>query len=162
MQMPREASQSWATSPGSRRSMLGNRRRDTRPELAVRKILHGRGMRYRVDFSPLSDRRRADIVFTRVRVAVFIDGCFWHSCPTHASIPKSNQDYWIPKLLRNVERDRETDSFLVAADWQVLRFWEHDQPSLVADAIWTEVQSARRSPGDVRDSVRARLAHGQR
>lgn len=86
---------SWASSEGTRLSMLGNRRRDTGPELAVRKLLHAGGLRYRVDVAPTTNRRRrADIVFTRQRVAVFIDGCFWHGCPEHRSIPKANAEYW--------------------------------------------------------------------
>ncbi|TPW75736.1 very short patch repair endonuclease [Schumannella soli] len=116
--------------------MLANRRRDTSPELAVRRLLHARGFRYRVDFRlqpPL--RTRADIVFTRARVAVFIDGCFWHGCPDHATAPKRNSDYWIPKLARNVERDRETDAALATAHWTVLRYWEHQPADEVAIQI---------------------------
>lgn len=117
--------------------MLSNTRRDTGTELAVRRLLHARGLRYRVDFAPLasSARRRADVVFTRARVAVFIDGCFWHSCPVHATTPKRNANYWGPKLARNVERDRETTIVLEAAGWTVLRFWEHEEPAEVASSI---------------------------
>lgn len=115
--------------------MQSNRGRDTKPELAVRRLLHRAGYRYRVDFAPLRDRRRADIVFTRRNLAVFIDGCFWHGCPQHASLPKSNVDYWLPKLARNVERDREADRDFRDAGWTVLRFWEHDDPEAVATAI---------------------------
>ncbi|GAA4193332.1 hypothetical protein GCM10022219_15000 [Microbacterium oryzae] len=93
------------------------------------------GYRYRVDFAPLGGRRRADIVFTRQRTAIFIDGCFWHSCPIHGTKPRRNADYWRPKLRRNVERDRETDKLLRDAGWAVLRFWEHEPPKLVAEAI---------------------------
>jgi DNA mismatch endonuclease (patch repair protein) len=115
--------------------MQANRRRDTLPELAVRRLLHADGLRYRVDFAPFDRRRRADIVFTRKRVAVFIDGCFWHGCPVHSAQPKANTDYWGPKLDRNVERDRETTASLEARGWTVLRFWEHDPPDRVAAAI---------------------------
>jgi DNA mismatch endonuclease (patch repair protein) len=115
--------------------MLANRGRDTAPELAVRRLLHRSGLRFRVDFAPLGGRRRADIVFTRRRVAVFIDGCFWHGCPEHATLPKSNADYWLPKLRRNSERDREVDAVLGDAGWVVLRFWEHEAPETVAAAI---------------------------
>lgn len=115
--------------------MRSNRGRDTNPELAVRRILHSTGHRYRVDFAPLGGRRRADIVFTRQRIAIFIDGCFWHSCPVHGTKPRQNADYWNPKLRRNVERDRETDKLLRDAGWAVLRFWEHEPPELVAEAI---------------------------
>lgn len=126
---------SWASTDGSRRSMKSNRRRDTKPELAIRTILHASGLRYRVDFAPLGGRRRADIVFTRAKLAVFIDGCFWHGCPLHATHPKRNSDYWLPKLQRNIERDRETDQQLTLAGWTVLRVWEHEAPSEAADQI---------------------------
>lgn len=127
---------SWATSDGSRSTMRANRRRDTAPELAVRRLLHGRGLRYRVDFQPVDTvRSRADIVFTRAKQAVFIDGCFWHSCPMHATSPKLSSEYWSSKLQGNVERDRRTDAALIAAGWRVSRFWEHESPAEVADAI---------------------------
>lgn len=126
---------SWASSEGSRRSMRSNRGRDTKPEIAVRRLLHAAGLRYRVDFAPLGGRRRADIVFTRKRIAVFIDGCFWHGCPEHLTLPKHNSEYWLPKLQRNIERDRETDAALEAAGWMVLRFWEHEAPTTVARRV---------------------------
>lgn len=126
---------SWASTEGSRRSMQANQRRDTRPELAVRHLLHAAGLRYRVDFAPLGGRRRADIVFTRRRIAVFIDGCFWHGCPAHATLPKRNSGYWLPKLRRNIERDRETDEVLRLAGWCVLRFWEHEAPEVVVESV---------------------------
>lgn len=124
------AGASWASSPGVANSMRGNRRRDTGPELAVRRLLHAQGYRYRVDYAPGSNkRRRADIVFTRWRLAVFIDGCFWHGCPEHSNIPGTHREYWQPKLARNIERDRETTAMLQAEGWQVLRIWEHTEPS---------------------------------
>lgn len=123
------AAGSWASTPGVARSMRSNRRRDTRPELAIRRLLHARGLRYRVDMAPWSNkRRRADIVFARQRLAVFIDGCFWHGCPEHATTPATNTDYWQPKLARNIERDRETDAMAQAEGWKVLRIWEHVPP----------------------------------
>lgn len=115
--------------------MQANRGRDTAPELAVRRLLHAAGYRYRVDFAPLGGRRRADIVFTRLRIAVFIDGCYWHGCPEHATLPKRHAEYWLPKLARNIERDRETDDLLSAAGWSILRYWEHDDANDVARAI---------------------------
>lgn len=123
--------------------MIANRGRDTIPELAIRRRLHAAGLRYRVNFAPLGGRFRADIVFPRCRIAVFIDGCFWHGCPEHATLPKQNSDYWLPKLRRNIERDRETTSRLEATGWTVLRFWEHEDPNIVADAIATAVRQAR-------------------
>lgn len=133
---------SWASSEGTRKSMLANKRRDTSTEMAVRRALHSRGLRYRVDYAPIPGlRRRADIVFTRARIAVFIDGCFWHGCPVHGTTPKRNADYWGPKLAANVERDRDTDRRLEAAGWHVLRFWEHEDPVYVADRVELAVRS---------------------
>jgi len=135
---------SWASSEGTRKSMLANKRRDTSTELAVRRALHSRCLRYRVDYAPLSGlRRRADIVFTRARIAVFLDGCFWHGCPVHGTTPKRNADYWAPKLAANVARDRDTDRQLEGAGWLVLRFWEHEAPNEVADHIEIAVRAHR-------------------
>lgn len=137
---------SWASSEASRRTMVSNRRRDTKPEMRVRRILHAEGMRYRVDARATgATRSRADIVFTRRRIAVFIDGCFWHRCPIHGTAPKANAAYWRPKLDRNVERDSEVTAALTAAGWTVLRFWEHEDPAEVARSIiasWLAVDGA--------------------
>lgn len=117
---------SWASSAANRRSMLGNRARDTAPELALRSLVHAAGLRYRVAAKPLAGMRRtADMVFRPVRVAVFVDGCFWHGCEQHFVPPKTNPDYWREKIGGNMRRDRETDARLADADWLVLRFWEH-------------------------------------
>ncbi|WP_282595077.1 very short patch repair endonuclease [Naasia sp. SYSU D00057] len=134
---------SWASTPGARRSMQANRGRDTTPELRVRKLLHAAGARYRVDLAPLGGRRRADIVFSRRRIAVYIDGCFWHGCPQHATYPRTNSDYWLPKLKRNVERDRETDSQLRQAGWTVLRYWEHEAPEQIVRSILERIERDR-------------------
>lgn len=116
--------------------MLANRHRDTTTELAVRRELFSRGLRYRVDFPPVPGlRRRADIAFTRLRVAIFIDGCFWHGCPIHATSPKSNRDYWAPRLAANAARDRDTNQQLHGAGWSVLRFWENEDPGDVSSEI---------------------------
>jgi DNA mismatch endonuclease (patch repair protein) len=119
------------------------RRRDTAPEVAIRREAHRRGLRYRVD-TPVAGlpRRRPDVVFTRQRVAVFVDGCFWHSCPVHATVPKSNRDWWVAKLERNVVRDRETDERLRVLGWTVLRFWEHEDPIAAVDVIERVVRPA--------------------
>jgi len=128
--------ESWASSPAVRATMQGNRRRDTLPEMAVRRLIHARGMRYRVDARPLASlNRRADLVFVGPKVALFIDGCFWHGCPEHSSIPKTNSDYWAPKIARNVERDKDTTEKLEAAGWRVLRAWEHEEARSVADRV---------------------------
>lgn len=116
--------------------MQGNRSRDTSPELAVRRLLHAAGLRYRVDQRPEpSLRRTADIVFTRQRIAVFIDGCYWHACPTHGTTARSNATYWSEKLARNVARDADTTTELRDAGWTVLRFWEHEEPADVAATV---------------------------
>lgn len=129
------------SSEHARRTMKANRRRDTSIELAVRSRLHRSGARYRVDFAPdpTNLRRRADIVFTRTKVAVFIDGCFWHGCPDHFVPPKANAEYWSPKIARNRERDVETTIHLEKLGWTVLRFWEHEDPDYVVSAILAEI-----------------------
>ncbi|REJ05126.1 very short patch repair endonuclease [Microbacterium bovistercoris] len=112
---------------GRRRNMQANRRRDTGPELALRSALHAAGYRYRCDFriDLPGGRVRPDIVFTRRKLAVFVDGCFWHSCPLHGSQPRVNQSYWSPKLARNAERDRTNTRLLEESGWTVIRIWEH-------------------------------------
>lgn len=123
--------------------MQGNRSRDTAPELAVRRLVHAMGLRYRVDARPLPTlRRKADLVFTRRRVAVFIDGCFWHGCPQHHRQPTANSDYWAAKVARNRARDAATDEALTAAGWTVLRFWAHQPPAVVADAVRAAVTAS--------------------
>jgi len=113
----------------------------------VRREVWRRGLRYRVDAPPLRDlRRRADLVFSRAKVAVYIDGCFWHSCPEHGTLPKSNHDWWREKLESNVRRDRETNETLRAAGWSVIRVWEHEDPVCAADRIESSVRCARASP----------------
>ena len=137
--------ESWASSEGNRRSMQANKGRDTAPELLIRKLLHADGLRYRVNFRPLPAlRRTADIVFTRARLAVFIDGCFWHGCPDHYQRPGINREYWDPKVAGNRERDVDTSEALIAAGWRVLRFWEHEaiaDPTAVAERIRRELQT---------------------
>ena len=125
-----------ASSPGAKRRMQANRRRDTEPELAVRRLLHARGWRFRVDYPPVSGlRRRADIVFTRRRLAVYVDGCFWHACPAHGTQSKSNAPFWAAKLAANRRRDRDTDDRLGAAGWTVVRVWEHETPQAAVGRI---------------------------
>ncbi|MCV7358915.1 very short patch repair endonuclease [Mycolicibacterium fluoranthenivorans] len=128
---------SWASSAGVRASMRANRRRDTLPELAVRRLVHAAGLRYRVDFAPLTSNRRlkADLVFTRARLAVFIDGCFWHGCPRHHTVAKRNAEFWAKKVTTNRARDERVNSVLNEAGWIVLRFWEHEDPTEVAAQI---------------------------
>ena len=116
--------------------MSRQRRRDTAPEIALRAELHRAGLRFRVDHPlPGMPRRRGDVVFTRARLAVFVDGCFWHACPDHATTPETRKEWWTEKLRRNVERDRDTDRRLLEHGWAVLRFWEHDDPVTSADVV---------------------------
>ncbi|RCG23758.1 very short patch repair endonuclease [Streptomyces diacarni] len=111
-------------------------RQDTSPEVAVRKLLHAHGRRYRLHRPvPGMSRRTIDIAFPGPRVAVFVDGCFWHSCPQHATSPKANSSWWQQKLARNAQRDQETTRHLEGLGWQVLRFWEHEAPEEVAEKI---------------------------
>jgi DNA mismatch endonuclease, patch repair protein len=142
------------SSPGRSANMRANRRTDTKPEMALRRALHGQGFRYRKDYRlDLEGARvRPDIAFTARRVAVFVDGCFWHACPEHGTKPASNTWYWGPKLIRNVERDRAADAALLAAGWQVVRVWEHEPldeavAAVVAALTPTTAQSAAAAQG---------------
>ena len=133
----REASERFAAQPT----------RDTKPELAVRRLIHARGLRYRVDWRlPFDRRRRADIAFPSRHVAVFIDGCWWHGCAMHYRAPKTNADWWREKVEGNRIRDRETDERLKAMGWSVIRAWEHDDPAVIADRVERVV---RAGPGGV-------------
>lgn len=110
--------------------------RDTQPEIELRRALHARGLRYRVHVKPVPGlRRTVDILFPRRRLAVFVDGCFWHRCPEHATYPKTNADWWSEKLARNAQRDADTDQRLAEAGWTVVRVWEHELPADAADRI---------------------------
>ena len=133
---------SWASSPATRKSMKANRSRDTKPELAVRSAVHRRGLRFRVAARPLADlRRTADMVFRKARIAVFVDGCFWHGCPEHHTQPNTNRGYWASKISDNIARDADTNARLEAAGWTVLRFWEHEDPEAVADIVQERLRS---------------------
>lgn len=126
------------------------RRRDTGPEMLLRRELHRRGLRYRVDAKlPGMPRRRADVLFPRRQVAVFVDGCFWHACPLHATSPQNNGMWWRKKLEANVARDRDTDSRLKDQGWTVLRFWEHEDMVQAADVVQKSVRLwvPHREPG---------------
>ena len=127
----------YPSSPGRSANMRANRRTDTKPELALRRALHKLGYRYRKDYRLDLDGRRVrpDIAFTARRVAVFVDGCFWHACPEHGSKPRANDWYWTPKLARNVERDRVADQTLAAAGWHVVRIWEHESLEQALGAV---------------------------
>ncbi len=123
------------------------RNRDTAPEMALRSELHRRGLRFRVDRVPAPGvKSRADLVLGPAKVAVYVDGCFWHRCPEHGTTPKTNADFWKRKLIRNQKRDAETDRLLEEHGWAVVRIWEHEDPG----------EAAKR----VEDIVRARLSRG--
>lgn len=127
--------------PGTSRRMSVHPRRDTAPELALRRELHRRGLRYRVDAAlPGIPRRRADVVFGRAKVAVFVDGCFWHGCPEHGRKPVNNAAWWVLKLEGNVARDRDTDARLQAQGWTVLRFWAHEDMVVAASTVEARVR----------------------
>ncbi|MEV5525667.1 very short patch repair endonuclease [Streptomyces prunicolor] len=141
---------SWASSAVRRRNMQAIRSRDTKPEWLIRRLVHAQGLRYRVSVRPLPDlRRTADLVFRPAKVAVFVDGCYWHGCPEHYVPPRTNSGYWSEKVVRNVERDRDTDQRLSDAGWFVLRFWEHEASAACADKIAETVLARRsvRTPG---------------
>ncbi|MFD9877146.1 very short patch repair endonuclease [[Kitasatospora] papulosa] len=141
------------SSPGVSARMRRQARRDTAPEVAVRKLLHASGYRYRVNERvPHMSRRTIDIAFTRAKVAVFLDGCFWHGCPEHATQPKSNAEWWRQKLDKNMARDSETTAHLVAEGWSVLRFWEHQPPAQVAKAVAEAVDRERSATRAVKES----------
>jgi len=132
---------------------IANRRRDTAAELRLRSELHARGLRFRKDLLLRvgTVRVHPDIVFTRAKVAVFLDGCFWHACPEHGTVPKSNVTYWAPKLAANIERDQRVNEALTMDGWLVRRVWEHEDPGLVAADIEPMVRShsaRRRAPPD--------------
>ena len=118
-------------------------RRDTTPELALRHLLHAAGYRYRVCLAvPGMPRRTIDIAFTRMKIAVFIDGCFWHGCPDHRTVPGANNEWWSAKLEGNRRRDEETTAHLEALGWTVLRFWEHTDPESALKAVSVAAEGA--------------------
>lgn len=127
---------SWASSAATRSAMRANRGRDTAPELRIRSLLHREGLRYRVSARPLPRvRRTADLVFSRARVAVFVDGCFWHGCPDHCRPARTNSDFWRTKIDGNRARDAQTDQLLAEAGWRAIRIWEHEDPVEAAGKV---------------------------
>jgi DNA mismatch endonuclease (patch repair protein) len=135
--MPERWRQPFASSESVRKRMSAQRSQDTGPELALRRALHRRGLRYRVHVQPLPElRREADVVFRSAKVAVFVDGCFWHGCPAHGRRQHStNGWYWPEKIERNRQRDADTDRRLVEAGWTTVRVWEHDDVAAAAERI---------------------------
>jgi len=135
-----------ASSPAASNVARANRRANTSPEVQLRSELHRRGLRFRKDFLVRMGGTwtRPDIAFTRARVAVFVDGCFWHSCPEHGTVPRTNVEYWVPKLQANVARDRRNTAFLHDEGWAVVRLWEHEDPVGAAERIDCLVKLHRR------------------
>jgi DNA mismatch endonuclease (patch repair protein) len=134
------------SSPEASRRLSRVRQKGTLAELDLRRALHAKGLRYRLHQPLLTKPRRvADIVFPRARVAIFVDGCFWHGCPKHASWPKSNADFWREKIEANRSRDADTDQRLKALGWQVVRIWEHEDAGDAAKRIAELVQARRKN-----------------
>lgn len=132
---------SWASSPAVRNSMLGNKSKDTKPELVIRRHLHAAGLRYRVHARPIKNwNRRADIVFPKAKIAVFVNGCFWHGCLEHYTAPKTNSEYWAPKIRRNVERDTETFLRLKSEGWLVIPIWEHENLDKKSEKVAVKIR----------------------
>jgi DNA mismatch endonuclease (patch repair protein) len=139
---------SFASSPEIRARMQRQARKDTAAEVGLRRALHRRGLRYRLQVR-LLPRRTCDIVFSRARVVVDVRSCFWHRCPIHHSMPKSNPEWWEAKLSRTVARDAETTTRLAELGWTVVVVWEHDDHDDAADRIAALVRSQPvRSPPD--------------
>ncbi len=136
---------SWAGVPEARRNVMrANRRRDTGPERQLRSALHELGLRFRVDapIRPSGERSvRPDVVFPRRRVAVYVDGCFWHGCPEHWTRSRTNQVYWDEKVIANRERDHRTTAALERDGWTVLRYWEHEDMRAAARRVADVVRS---------------------
>jgi DNA mismatch endonuclease (patch repair protein) len=138
-------------------------RKDTEPELALRRLLFARGLRYRVHLRvPGLSRRTIDIAFPGPKLAVFVDGCFWHGCPAHGTVPRSNEEWWRRKIEGTRRRDDETASHLAALGWEVLRFWCHEEAAAAADAVAAGVRNRTRATADVDGHDRAGTASGQR
>ncbi|MGH3751375.1 MAG: very short patch repair endonuclease [Pseudonocardiaceae bacterium] len=136
-----------ASTAGRSRNMQAIRRANTKPEVALRSALHRAGLRFRKDYRlDLAEGRvRPDVVFTRARVAVFVDGCFWHCCPDHGRQPSVNSGYWAPKLQRNVDRDHQNTITLERAGWIVVRIWEHQDAKQAVTAVSEALQRAHRN-----------------
>jgi DNA mismatch endonuclease, patch repair protein len=133
--------------------MQSNRSRDTALEVVIRSALHREGLRFRKHKRPVDDLRcEADVVFPSERLAVFIDGCFWHGCPVHATRPATNSGWWASKLDGNKERDRLNDHRLRAAGWTVVRIWEHESPNVAAQMVSHQVAQLRTSSNVRRQS----------
>lgn len=136
-----------SSSPAAAARLARANRRDTTPERLLRRELHARGFRFRVCYPvPGAPRRTIDIAFTRAQLAVFVDGCYWHGCPEHGTRPTSNAEWWQEKFAANAARDLDTNRLLEEAGWQVLRFWEHVEPTVAADRVDTYLRGSAAGP----------------
>jgi DNA mismatch endonuclease, patch repair protein len=145
---------SWASSPSVRRSMQSNGPRDTAPEIALRSALHRRGLRFRKHVRPVQGLAcTVDVLFPTERLAVFVDGCYWHSCPEHVSYPRTNGEWWRAKLDATRERDWRNTKALTDAGWRVLRLWEHEDVETAADRVGEALKEIR--PEQVDESVQS-------
>ncbi|CAL9309957.1 very short patch repair endonuclease [Streptomyces sp. SudanB182_2057] len=136
------------TTPETRARMSRQKSRNTEVEMALRRALHAAGLRYRVHRKPLKGvRREADVLFGPAKVAVFVDGCFWHGCPEHATWPKTNADFWRTKIEGNRRRDTDTDERLASAGWLAVRVWEHEDPIEAAARVVAHVRARRARAG---------------
>jgi DNA mismatch endonuclease (patch repair protein) len=139
----RVAAHPGASSATVSRRMSTARRKDTAPEIALRRELHARGLRYRVAHPVPGQRRRTiDIAFTRAKVAVMVDGCFWHGCPEHGTKPRANSAWWTEKLAANAARDADTDRVLTELGWRVVRVWEHESVGVASARITAVLEEA--------------------
>ena len=135
-----------ASSPSALTRMKMQRQRDTYPEKQLRSMLHRMGFRYRTHLEPIRGLRiHADILFPRVKIALFVDGCFWHSCPEHGTLPKANREWWKHKLAINTERDERAEKTLRSQGWTVIRIWEHEDPEIASAAIAKTLREAYRT-----------------
>lgn len=139
------------SSEAALKRMQAAKPRDTAPEKALRSSFHKKGLRFRVDVKPVNElNRRADIVFRSAKVAVFVDGCFWHSCPIHGTQAKANAEFWRRKINQNQERDADTNRCLEKAGWKVIRVWEHEDPVKAAEKLFGIIKKRRKMMGLVR------------
>ncbi len=135
------------------RRMQAAKPKDTAPEKAIRSAIHRRGLRYRVDAKPLKElNRRADIIFRSIKVAVFIDGCFWHGCPIHGTQAKANAEFWRVKIRQNRERDADTNKRLEDAGWKVIRVWEHEDSEDASEKIYSIVRKCQSAQAPSKDN----------
>jgi DNA mismatch endonuclease, patch repair protein len=125
--------------PGVSVRMRAQAEHDTRPEVALRRLLHAAGLRYRLHRPVPGTRREIDIAFVGPRLAVFVDGCFWHGCPDHGSVPRANAEWWAAKLAANCDRDRDTTRRLTESGWRVLRIWEHETAVAAATHVFAAI-----------------------